>query len=194
MKLAMRELKYYVACTVDRFIAGPNGEIDGFLPAGPHLADLFATFPETVPTHMREALGVDGENRWFDTVLMGRKTYTVGSDAGLISPYSHLRQYLFSRTLGQSPDPRVELVSDDPLAVVKRLKAESGKDIWLCGGGDLATQLFPEIDEMILKVNPVLLGSGIPLFSGPIPQTSLALVDQKTYPNGFMICRYRLPH
>jgi dihydrofolate reductase len=43
-----------------------------------------------------------------------------------------------------------------------------GKDIYLCGGADLATTLFAEnlIDEIILKLNPLLFGSGIPLFSG----------------------------
>jgi hypothetical protein len=47
------------------------------------------------------------------------------------------------------------------------LKAEAGKDIYLCGGADLATELFKKglLDEVILKLNPVLLGSGIPLLT-----------------------------
>ena len=67
-------------------------------------------------------------------------------------------------------------------------------DIWLCGGGDLATTLFPEINEIILKVNPMLLGSGIPLFSGAVKQTDLQLADSKVYSNGFMLLRYRVKH
>ena len=47
----MRQLKYYVACTVDRFIAHPDGTHDGFLTEGEHFADLIATFPETFPAH-----------------------------------------------------------------------------------------------------------------------------------------------
>ena len=51
--------------------------------------------------------------------------------------------------------------------MVSRLKAETDKDIYLCGGAELATALFKEglIDEVILKVNPLLLGSGIPVMS-----------------------------
>jgi dihydrofolate reductase len=58
----------------------------------------------------------------------------------------------------------------------------------------LATTLFPEIDELILKVHPILLGSGISLFSGVIKLTSLELTGSKIYNNGFMLLNYRLKH
>jgi dihydrofolate reductase len=102
--------------------------------------------------------------------------------------------YLFSRSLKESPDPAVELVSSDPVAFVRKLKQRPGKDIWLCGGGDLASVLFPAIDAMILKVHPFLLGSGIPLFSGAIHLTSLELLESKVYKNGFMLLHYQLKH
>jgi dihydrofolate reductase len=190
----MRQLKYYVACTVDRFIAREDGSFDFFLQEGEHLTDLINSFPETIPGHLRDALGVHAENSLFDTVLMGRKTYEVGLDLGITSPYPHLKQYLFSRSMKESPDENVELVSADALALVSELKKRRGKDLWLCGGGDLATILFPEIDEMILKINPVLLGSGIPLFSGVVKQTTLELTDSKIYSNGFVLLRYQLKH
>jgi dihydrofolate reductase len=190
----MRELKYYVACTVDGFIARKDGSFDFFLAEGEHFADLIESFPETIPAHLRGVLGVSAPNRWFDAVLMGRRTYEVGLAIGVTSPYPQMRQYLFSRTLRESPDERVALVSADAVEAVRALKEEPGKDLWLCGGGDLATQLFSEIDELILKVNPVLLGAGIPLFAGVIPQTALEPVETKTYGNGFMLARYRVKH
>ncbi len=61
-------------------------------------------------------------------------------------------------------------------------------------GGDLATTLFREINEIIMKLNPILLGSGIPLFSGVVKQTDLELTDSKIYSNGFMLLRYRVKH
>lgn len=188
----MRELKYYVACTVDRFIAREDGSFDFFLTDGEHVADLLANFPETIPVHFRDKLGITAENRCFDAVVMGRRTYEVGVKEGITNPYPQMQQYLFSRTLKASPDQNVELISTDPVACVRELKQQPGKDIWLCGGGNLATVLFSEIDEMILKVHPILLGSGIPLFAGAIKPTSLALTQSKIYNNGFMLLNYRV--
>jgi dihydrofolate reductase len=190
----MRELKYYVACTVDRFIAHTDGSHEGFLMEGEHFTDLIATFPETFPAHVRDGLGIRGDNQCFDIVLMGRKTYEIGLKVGVTNPYPHLKQYVFSRTLNESPDRQIELVSTDPVALIKNLKQQPGKDIWLCGGGDLATVLFSEIDEMILKVNPLLLGSGILMISGKIYPTSLELTSSKVYKNGFMLLHYRIKH
>jgi len=190
----MRELKYYVACTLDKFIARKDGSFDFFLNEGEYVADLLKYFPETIPVHFRDALGITSENQHFDTVLMGRKTYEVGLQEGITNPYPQMQQYLFSQTFQESPDPMVELVTTDPLAYVNELKQQPGKDIWLCGGGELAAALFPAIDGMILKIHPILLGSGIPLFAGAIQLTLLELTQSRIYDNGFMLMHYRLKH
>lgn len=190
----MRELKYYIACTVDRFIARQDDSYDFFLMEGEQVADLLAAFPETIPAHLRETLGITAENQCFDAVVMGRRTYEVGLKQGINNPYPQMKQYVISQTLREPLDPNIEIISSDPVSLVKTLKTQPGKDIWLCGGGSLATVLFSKIDEMILKVHPILLGSGIPLFSGVIPLTSLELIDTKIYSNGFMLLNYRLKH
>jgi dihydrofolate reductase len=190
----MRKLIYYVACTVDGFIARADGSFDCFLTEGEHFADLIESFPETIPSHLRDALGISAGNKRFDAVLMGRATYEVGLKLGVTNPYPQMRQYLFSRTMRESPDENVALVSEDAVAAVRELKKHTGKDIWLCGGGELAATLFPEINELILKVNPVLLGSGIPLFSGFVSHNALQLAMSKSYSNGFMLLHYCVEH
>jgi dihydrofolate reductase len=189
----MRKLKYYIACTVDGFIAREDGSFDCFPMSGEHFADLFDTFPETFPAHFHEALGISfSGNKQFDAVLMGRNTYEVGLKIGLTNPYPSLKQYVFSHSMKASPDRNVELVSDDAVGLVKKLKQETGKDIWLCGGGELAATVVSEIDEMIVKLNPVVIGAGIPVFARAIAPTNLELVDRKIYSNGFMLLHYRL--
>ncbi|MFE2263043.1 dihydrofolate reductase family protein [Streptomyces griseosporeus] len=166
----MRKLVHYVATTLDGFIAGP----DGADPTGPggfwpieqdYIAHLAAEYPETLPVQARQALSVTAEGTRFDTVLEGRRSYEIGLAAGIPDAYPHLRHLVFSRTLTESPDPAVELVADDPVATVRKLKEADGKDIWLLGGAELAGSLYGEIDTLILKVAPVTIGDGIPLFS-----------------------------
>ena len=125
---------------------------------------------------------------------MGRKTYEVGLKEGISNPYPQMKQYVVSQTLRETPDSDIELVWSNPVALVKELKQQSGKDIWLCGGSSLAIVLFPEINEMVLKVHPILLGCGIPLFAGAVPQVSLSLTNSKIYHNGFMLLHYQLKH
>lgn len=162
----MRRLTYYVATSLDGYIADEDGGVDAFPTDPATLAALFAEYPETCPTHVRGALGIDAPPRHFDTVVMGRATHQPAIDAGLTSAYPHLRQYVVTHRDDLPDDPTVTVVHDDPVGLVRSLKAEDGLDVWLCGGGRLAAQLVDEVDELHLKVNAVALGRGIPLFGG----------------------------
>lgn len=188
----MRKLVYLVAVTADGFIAASDGSFDGFLLEGPHIVDLVSDFPETLPTPARTALGISAPHTRFDAVLMGRATYELGLPEGLSSPYAHLDQYVVSASMGRSPDPAVRLISGDPVGFVRELKRGPGRDIWLCGGGQLAHALYTEIDELVLKLHPILFGAGIPLFAGPLPRRSLEPTQRKLYDNGCLRLHYDL--
>lgn len=164
----MRELVYYVAVSLDGFIAGPNGEYDAFAVEGDHMTAINERYSDTVATHVAEAFGVEADGRMFDTVLMGWNTYAVGLPYGITSPYRHLRQIVFSREHAASAESveGVEVTDRDPVEVVRELRAEEGNSIWLCGGGALAASLADEIDRLVIKRYPVLFGAGVPLF-GP---------------------------
>ena len=189
----MRRLVYHISVTQDGFVAGPDGEFDFFVMNDDLAETLNARFPETVPTDYREAVGITGENKVFDAVLMGRKTYEVGLPHGIVSPYRQLTQYVFSATLDELPGPDVELVAGDPVAKVRELKAEDGMDIWLCGGGTLAGALYEEIDALILKRHPILIGAGLPLVVGDFSPRAFDLTEQFAVEGGVTISTYEAP-
>ena len=187
----MRKLVYFVAGTIDGYIAAPDGSWEWFGVPDDVTEFMTSRYPETVPTHVRQAAGPElPDNEVFDTVLMGRHTYEPAARAGITSPYSHLRQIVFSRTMS-SPDPAVEVVADDPVAFAGKLKQEPGRDIWLCGGGNLAGQLLPVIDELVIKLNPVIAGTGIPLAAAGFDPHRFALRDATPLPSGVVVLRYR---
>ncbi|MCG8382860.1 MAG: dihydrofolate reductase family protein [Gammaproteobacteria bacterium] len=172
----MSKLIYYVASTLDGFIAHEDGSFDGFAWDDEVVSDFF------------------NDQKQFGTVLMGRKTYEIGLNEGKTSPYPDMRQIVFSKSMSTSPDPEVELVASDPVEFVKALKSISDKPIWVCGGSEIATQLLKAelIDKIVIKLNPVVFGTGIPLF-GSIPKhVSLKLVDQKSYSCGIVFNTYEV--
>jgi dihydrofolate reductase len=186
----VRSLVYFVACTVDGYIATPDGGTEFFPFEGPHVADLLSEFPELVPGHLRSGLDLANGNQRFDTIVMGRATYEVALREGITSPYPHLRQVVASTTLS-SPDADVEIIGEEVREHVRELKQQPGKDIWMAGGGRLAAALVDELDELILKVNPIMLGTGIPLFAGPVGPRPVVMTEHRIYPNGYAVLRYR---
>ncbi|MEV8343239.1 dihydrofolate reductase family protein [Streptomyces niveus] len=188
----MRKLSYFIAVSIDGYIGDPTGEAEFFTRFADEefLAFLKDEYPETLPTPGRQPLGIDHlENKRFDTVIQGRRSYELALDMGVTSPYAHMRQLVASRTL-TSPDPAVEIVSGDIAALVRELKREEGLGIYLCGGANLAAELFDEVDELVVKTYPLILGSGMPMFGTKYAQTEFALESNRTFGNGAVVRTY----
>jgi dihydrofolate reductase len=152
---------------------------------------LIGEYPDCLPTHVRQHLGVDDlENKHFDTMLQGRLTYDAALELGITSPYKHLRQYVVSRSVDKSIDPDVEVISGDVAAKVRELKQEDGLGIYLAGGANLAGQLLEEIDELVVKVYPVTAGSGVPVFSAEFGVFDFVLESSRTFDNGTIVLTY----
>lgn len=185
----MRELVYYVASSIDGFIADPSGGVDAFATEGDHMAAILAEYADTLPAHVQEAIQISAPGTTFDTVIMGWNTLRPALAVGIRSPYPHLRQFVASRSHKQVADDVT--LTTDPLATVQALKRERGLPIWLCGGGELAGALSGEIDRLILKRNPVVFGGGIPLFGRagyrPVP---FRLISTRRFESGVTIDEY----
>lgn len=193
-EVRLRKLTYYMAASIDGFIGDPTGDGTSFLRYvdDEFFAFLKAEYPETIPTHGRRSFGIDHlENRHFDTIIQGRVSYDIALEAGVPSPYAHLRQYVVSRSIKESPDPAVEIVSGDVAEKVRELKAEEGElGIYLCGGADLAGQLAGEVDELIIKTYPSVLRSGMPMFAADFHIDEFVLGSVQAFGNGVIVTTY----
>lgn len=182
----MRELVYYVAVSIDGFVAAPDGGYEAFLAEGDHMEVLLGEFADAVSAHGLAALGKQAPHTRFDTVIQGWYSYELALAVGIERPYAHLREYVATRS-PRPPVPGVTFTAD-ALATVRQLKRESGLAIYLCGGGQLAGSLLPEIDRLILKRSPVVLGAGIPMFGAAEPGTrSFRLVEVRRFTSGVLI-------
>ncbi|GAA4297557.1 dihydrofolate reductase family protein [Streptomyces venetus] len=190
----MRKLTYFIACSIDGFIGDPSGDATSmFRFVDEEFIDfLKAEYPETMATHGRRALGLDDlPNKRFDTIIQGRGSYDLALKEGITSPYAHLREYVASRSLGESPDPNVEIIADDLVGKVRELKAEDSEfGIYLCGGSQLAGELFAEIDELVIKTYPLVYGAGMPMFGSGSAISDFTLESVRAFGNGTLVRAY----
>src|SRR5699024_9147742 len=136
---------------------------DAFAIEGDHMEVITREYADTIPSHLTSQLGVAPTGRRFAAVVMGAATHAVGLP-DIPSPYQHLEQVVFTHRI-REPEKNLRFTDEDPIVVIREMKQQDGADIWLCGGGSLAGQLIDEIDRLVLKRQPVLLGDGIPLFA-----------------------------
>ena len=169
----MRRLRYQVATSLDGYIAGPGGGFE-WIPDDPDI-DFAALFAR------------------FDTAVMGSKTYLAALRQGESGALPGLDVIVFSRTLRPADHPAVTIVNGDPVETVRALKAASGKDIWLYGGGELFRTLLDAglVDTVEPAVVPILLGGGIPMMPPTPSRTRLSLANHRLYPkSGIMLLEY----
>ncbi|MEV6398246.1 dihydrofolate reductase family protein [Streptomyces sp. NPDC051907] len=189
----MRKLTYLIAASIDGFIGDPNGDAEFAMQyvAGDFLEYLKTERADTLPTMARQAFGVDeAENTEFDTIIQGRHSYDLALAIGVTSPYAHLRELVASNSIKESPDPNVEIVSGDLAARVRELKQEDGLGIYLCGGANLAGQLRDEVDEIVVKTYPVVVGSGMSMFAGDFRADEFALDAVRAFEAGVVVTTY----
>ncbi len=136
-----------------------------------------------------------------DALLLGRRTYEdfynvwpKRTESPFTPWLNGIRKYVVSRTLAD-PLPWVNsvLLRGEAPARVKPLKAETGRDILVMGSGALVRSLMDAgmIDEYVLLIHPLILGSGTRLFDDRTTRANLSLVGSTATANGVVIATYR---
>jgi len=85
------------------------------------------------------------------------------------------------------------LLKGDVPEAVTSLKAQQDKDLMILGSGELIQTLMQHrlVDQYVLLIHPLVLGTGQRLFREGNAFSSLRLVDSKTTPNGVIIATYQ---
>ena len=172
----MTDLIYYVAMSIDGFIADKNGEL-GWL----------ETLPQTDDDYGYNRLLFDT-----DALIMGRKTYEQVLGFGEWPYADKLTWVMTSQPLVSDRDD-VIITHQSPADVIAEIGERGLGQIWLVGGGLLAKTFHDQslISEYIISVIPYLLGEGIPLFALGARETSLTLTISETYDSGVVQMTYK---
>jgi dihydrofolate reductase len=137
-----------------------------------------------------------------DALLLGRRTWEIFEgywphhDGGPGDPVSHginvLPKYVPSHTL-KDPGWNTHVIEGDVEAAVRELKANPGREIQVHGSGDLLRWLLERdlVDELNLRIYPVVVGDGRRLFPEHGQSHNLELVESVTTPSGVMLQTYR---
>jgi dihydrofolate reductase len=183
----MRTIAVLNRVSIDGFFAGPNGEMDWFIPDA-------------------EVDRAWHEGRQADTLLCGRVTYQlfeghwpkVGADPNapkeariIADEMDQLTKVVFSRTLKEVTWKNTRLVHDDVVGEARKLKQGPGAGIMIFGSGTIVQQLADQalIDEYLLTVTPVILGSGKPLFKD-VSKLNLELSEARGFKSGNVLLHY----
>jgi dihydrofolate reductase len=168
--IGMAKTQYYTAASIDGYIADQDNSLEWLFDVDGGTENPFGGF-----------------FRGVGAFAMGATTYewVLENDNVLAEPqnwhdlYGDVPCWVFAnRELPLVPDANIFMVSGDVKRVHEAmLVAAKGKNVWLVGGGDFVGQFVDQglLDEIILGIAPVLLGSGAPLLPRRLTSQELAL-------------------
>ncbi len=138
-----------------------------------------------------------------DMLLFGRKTYelmagywpteeAIKNDPVVAALMNSFDKIVFSKSLEKPEWNNTRFIQENLLEEVKKLKSQSGKDVFIFGSADLSSTLIKHdlIDEFRIMINPVILGNGTPLFKNLVKQIDLQLLKTKVFGNGNVLLYY----
>jgi dihydrofolate reductase len=187
----MRKIILLMHVSLDGFVCGPNGEMD-WIQFSDELWDYVTDITDSA-----------------DTALFGEVTYhmmedywpTAATQPGAskhdidhASWVNNVPKIAFSKTLQEVHWDGARIVHDHIAEEMQKLKSEPGKNLLMIGSPGLAHSFMDLglIDEFRLNINPVVIGSGKPLFKDVKEKMNLKLVGEKTFGNGVVGLHYEL--
>jgi dihydrofolate reductase len=185
----MSLVRYYAAQTLDGYIAESDDTLDWLLKYEGHF--------EGADSHEGQA-GYDSFYEGIGALVMGSTTYEWVLAHGGEWPYAGRPTWVLStreleRPQGEEVDVRV-VDARVPELIDEMLAAAGDQDLWIVGGGNVASQFADHglLDRVEVTVVPVVLGEGKPLFDRRLPAGPMQLIDARTFSSGMVGLTYEV--
>lgn len=174
----MRKIALFIAMSLDGYIAKPNDDLSFLKIVEKEGEDYgYAEFTDKI-----------------DTIIIGRKTHDYVLKEIGSSHYDNGQRDVYVITRTERPKVgKTTFYTGNITELVKRLKAEKGKNIYCDGGAEVVNELLKHdlIDEFVIAVIPILLGNGTKLFKDGRPEQTLEFVTAKTFVTGLIQLHYK---
>ena len=190
----MRKLLMKMSMSIDGFVGGPQGENDWVFMSSDESSKDWSV----------------GQTRQAGMIIMGRKSfeklasYWPTASGPFAAPMNEIPKAVFTKNgyagfvPGADPSPAeaswagARVFNGDLAEGIRELKAGQGKPIVAIGGAGFMRSLIATglIDEYVLAIHPVVLGAGLPIFTGLSIPLYLKLVEVKTFPGGIAVHHY----
>lgn len=166
--------------SLDGFIARPDNSVSWLQDEGPEFPSGASPSPEEITAFLKT----------IDCYVMGSRTFEHALELGW--PYGETPVVVLSRRSWPAVRPTVEFHAGDPAQLLRQTLAPRFRNIWLVGGADVGQQFLARglVDEIRLTLAPVLLGAGLRLFAGPLPESRWRLAAALPCRNGFVELTY----
>jgi len=177
----MRKIILYIATSLNGKIADANGSV---------------AWLDKIPNPDNCDYGFSDFFAGIDTTIQGNRTYEQVLGWEIDFPYKGKKNYVLTNDPVTKESDNVEFIPERHFETITRIKESEGKDIWLIGGGQSNTFLLSNglIDEIHQFIMPIILPSGIDLFTGKPAETMLELIDTNHYSSGVVELKYRVNH
>lgn len=178
--------QYYTATSLDGFIATLDDSLEWLFPLG-RIEDT------DYPQFFREIGALAMGAATYEWIL--RHSVKMTKETGTRWPYRQPVWVFSHHPHDHIPEAEIHFVQGDVRPVHEAMhKAVKDKNIWLMGGGDLVGQFYDAqlLDEIIVQVGSVTLGSGKPLLPRRIVSPSLLLMSAERFGPGFAGLRYEV--
>ena len=170
-----RKVVLYIAQSLDGYIAKKDGDISWL----------------SVVERENQDYGYKEIIESVDTVIMGRKTYEKVLTFGIEFPHKDKKCYVLTKTK-KEPEGNIQFYSGDVNGLIKSIREEAGKDIFIDGGAEVVGEFLAGdlIDEFVISIIPILIGGGTSLFKETYTERKLNLIYSKAYESGLVQLKY----